>query len=68
MGLETESATVASIVTLLEPVLAAILAWILFGERLGALGFAGAGMLIAGLMLLSFGPRPTSDVREAPAD
>jgi DME family drug/metabolite transporter len=67
-GLKTESATVASIVTLLEPVLAAILAWILFGERLGALGFAGAALLIAGLMLLSFGPRATVDAREAPAD
>lgn len=55
-GLRTESATVASIVTLIEPVLAAVLAWMLFDERLGALGLAGAGMLIAGLLLLSFSP------------
>jgi drug/metabolite transporter (DMT)-like permease len=53
---------------LLEPVLAAILAWILFGERLGALGLAGAGLLIAGLVLLSFGPRTMANAREAPAD
>lgn len=57
-GLRTESATVASIVTLLEPMLAAVLAWLLFDERLGPLGFVGAGMLIAGLMLLSLSPRP----------
>jgi DME family drug/metabolite transporter len=57
-GLRTESATVASIVTLLEPVLAAVLAWAIFDERLGALGVVGAGLLIAGLMVLTFAPRP----------
>ena len=59
-GLQTESATVASIVTLLEPVLAAFLAWVLFDERLGLLGILGAGMLIAGLMLLTFTPQPAA--------
>ncbi len=59
-GLKTESATVASIVTLLEPVLAAGLAWMLFDERLGWLGMAGAGLLIAGLLLLSFSPASNS--------
>lgn len=59
-GLRTESATVASIVTLLEPVLAAILAWLIFAERLGALGAIGAAMLIAGLVMLSFAPRPAA--------
>jgi drug/metabolite transporter, DME family len=59
-GLRTESATVASIVTLLEPVLAAVLAWAIFDEQLGALGVAGAGLLIAGLMVLTFAPRPGS--------
>ena len=57
-GLQTESATVASIVTLLEPVLAAALAWVLFDERLGLFGLVGAGMLIAGLVLLSVSPQP----------
>lgn len=59
-GLQTESATVASIVTLLEPVLAAVLAWVLFDERLGVAGIAGAGILIAGLLLLSVSPSATS--------
>lgn len=67
-GLRTESATVASIVTLLEPVLAAILAWLLFDERLGLFGFVGAGMLIAGLMLLSLSPQPTSMRAEGRAE
>jgi DME family drug/metabolite transporter len=66
-GLKTESATVASIVTLLEPVLAAILAWLLFDERLGSLGFVGAGMLIAGLMLLSVSPQLSAVRTEARA-
>jgi DME family drug/metabolite transporter len=67
-GLQTESATVATIVTLLEPVLAAILAWILFDERLGALGMAGAGLLIAGLLLLSFSPSTAEHSTRGPHD
>jgi DME family drug/metabolite transporter len=56
-GLQTESATVASIVTLLEPMLAAVLAWIMFDERLGLTGVLGAGMLIGALSVLTFGDR-----------
>ena len=67
-GLKTESATVASIVTLLEPVLAAFLAWMIFDERLGLLGILGALLLIAGLMLLSFSPRPATINAEGRAD
>jgi DME family drug/metabolite transporter len=67
-GLKTESATVASIVTLLEPVLAALLAWMIFDERLGLLGLLGALLLIAGLMLLSFSPRPATINAEGRAD
>lgn len=57
-GLQSESATVASIVTLLEPVVAAMLAWLIFDERLGALGLIGAGLLIAGLMVLTLASQP----------
>jgi DME family drug/metabolite transporter len=60
-GLQTETATVASIVTLIEPVLAAFLAWMLFDERLGPIGIAGAAMLIAGLALLAITPGRESD-------
>jgi len=67
-GLKTESATVASIVTLLEPVLAAFLAWILFEERLGLFGIMGALLLIAGLVLLTFSPQPATISAESMAD
>ena len=59
-GLQTESATVASITSLLEPVVAAMLAWVVFGERLGWIGFAGAGLLLGGLVLLTISPPRTS--------
>jgi DME family drug/metabolite transporter len=61
-GLQTEGATVASIITLVEPVVTAILAWIMFDERLGLVGLLGAGMLIGALSVLTFGAgsRPSS--------
>ncbi len=52
-GLRDVTATMASIVTLLEPLIAALLAWWFFGERLGPLGFAGGALLIAAIALLS---------------
>lgn len=51
-GLRSIPATVASIFALIEPLTAAILAWILFGERLSPLGFVGAGLLIAAMLTL----------------
>ena len=52
-GLETETATTASVATLLEPLVAAFLAWLLFDERLRALSWGGAGLLVAALVLLT---------------
>ena len=52
-GLRTVSATTASIVSMLDPLVAAGLAWVLFGERLAALGLAGAILLILSVTLLS---------------
>ncbi len=46
------SATVASIVTLLEPLISTVLAWAIFGERLGASGIIGASLLLGAIMLL----------------
>jgi drug/metabolite transporter, DME family len=54
-GMRQTTATAASIVTLLEPLTAAGLAWLLFGERLGPLGLAGAALLLAAVALLSTG-------------
>lgn len=52
-GLRTISATAASIVGMLDPLVAAVLAWKLFGETLAATGIAGAGLLILSILLLS---------------
>ena len=52
-GLETETATTASVATLLEPLVAAFLAWLLFDERLRAVSWGGAGLLVGALLLLT---------------
>lgn len=46
-------ATVATIVTLIEPLTATVLAWLIFNEQLSPSALAGAGLL-AGAMLLLF--------------
>jgi DME family drug/metabolite transporter len=55
VGMRSTSATAASIATLIEPVTAAGLAWILFGERLGPLALAGALLLLGAVVLLATG-------------
>lgn len=52
-GLRSVSATTAAIVTLLEPTVAAVLAWILFGETLASTGVIGAVLLLVSIVLLS---------------
>jgi DME family drug/metabolite transporter len=52
-GLHSVPATAASIVSMLDPLVAALLAWALFGETLAAAGFAGAVLLIGSIFLLS---------------
>lgn len=54
-GMRSTPATVASILTLLEPLTATILAAMLFGERLGALGLLGAALLLLAMILLATG-------------
>ena len=53
VGIRSTSATITSIVTLCEPLTSALLAWIFFGERLGALGLVGALLLLSALLLLA---------------
>jgi len=60
-GMRTTPATVSSILTLMEPLTATVLAWILFGERLGPLGFVGAVLLLGALLLLAIRGKPVSD-------
>jgi DME family drug/metabolite transporter len=56
-GMRVTSATVASIATLVEPLTATVLAMWLFGERLGPLGWLGALLLIAAMLVLYSGSR-----------
>ena len=51
-GLAGVSAAAAGIVSLLEPLTATLLGVALFGERLGALGIAGAALLLGAVILL----------------
>jgi DME family drug/metabolite transporter len=52
VGLRDVPASVAGIATLLEPLTATVLGVALFGERLGAAGVVGAGLLLTAFALL----------------
>jgi len=54
IGIRSLTATVASIITLVEPLTAAILAWIVFREQLSLLGLFGAVLLLASMGLILF--------------
>jgi DME family drug/metabolite transporter len=56
VGMRSLSATVVSMVTLFEPLTAAILAWILFGEELSPLGLFGAVLLLGAMALILLVP------------
>ncbi len=52
-GLKRTSATAASVVATLEPVVAAGVAWIWWGERFTLLGYLGALLILAGVVWVS---------------
>ena len=52
LGMRDTSAMASSIVILVEPLTAAILAAIFFDERLGPIALLGAALLVAGMVLL----------------
>jgi drug/metabolite transporter, DME family len=54
-GLRTVRPAVASILVLLEPLTATVLAGLIFGERLGVVGLIGGGMLLAAILILYAG-------------
>lgn len=62
LGLRHLRATVAAIIATIEPVVAAVLAGVLLGERLSAAQIAGAALIIAAVVLLQL------DSASAPAD
>lgn len=49
-------ASVASVLALMEPVVATVLAWVLLGERLGWIQVAGAAVLLGGAVLVQLNP------------
>jgi drug/metabolite transporter, DME family len=53
LGMRTTKATVATIVTLLEPLTAVILAFVLFREQLNATAIVGGVLLIVAIILLA---------------
>jgi drug/metabolite transporter, DME family len=59
----TRAATAATI----EPVAAAFLAWALWGESLGLTGYAGAALVVAGVLIIVGAPRPAAQAGPASA-
>lgn len=53
-GIRHVRASAAAILTMIEPLTAAILAWVLFGEQLAASGLAGAALLLAAIVVLYY--------------
>ncbi len=57
-GLMRLEATRASVVATLEPVLASLFAYLWWGERFSALGYLGAMLILAAVVLVVLGSRP----------
>lgn len=58
---QVTSPTHAAILFALEPVFAVLTSYLFFQERLGVRGFAGAALILAGILLVEFkGPAPTA--------
>ncbi|KTR07015.1 hypothetical protein NS330_15300 [Curtobacterium citreum] len=53
VGLRSVSASVATLLSLFEPVVAAVLAVLVVGEHLGMLGWVGIALVVGGLALLA---------------
>jgi DME family drug/metabolite transporter len=64
VGMCSTPATLTSILTFCEPLTAAILAWLLFGERLSLLGLLGAALLLGAMALLALA-QPAPGVAQA---
>jgi len=52
LGVNSIKASTASIITMLEPLVATLLAWLLFAERLGMLAMVGAVLLLTAIAVL----------------
>jgi drug/metabolite transporter, DME family len=58
-------ASTASILATVEPVVAAMLAWLLLGERLSALQLAGGGLVLGAVLTLASRGRPARSAERA---
>jgi DME family drug/metabolite transporter len=56
-GMRSLSATIASIVTMCEPLTATLLSWILFHEELGPFGLIGACCLLGAMLVILLAPQ-----------
>lgn len=64
VGLRSVSASVATLLSLFEPVVAAVLAVLVVGEHLGTAGWVGIALVVGGLALLALpGGRPAARER-----
>lgn len=59
-GLKRLEATRASVVATIEPVVAGFVAYIWWGEKFGWLGYVGAGLVLAGVVLMVMKPSSTA--------
>jgi DME family drug/metabolite transporter len=60
VGLRSVTASVATLLSLLEPVVAAVLAVLVVGEHLGLGGWTGIGLVVVGLSVLALPARRLS--------
>lgn len=66
-GLARVAASLATTLTLFEPVMAALLAVLVVGERLDPLGWTGVALVVLCLLWLTWPVRPGVAMRKAPA-
>lgn len=59
-------AAFSSVTLLVQPIGAALLAWLFFGERMGPLEAAGATVIILGILLARAGSRPVPSAERVP--
>ncbi|MHB1223212.1 MAG: DMT family transporter [Gemmatimonadaceae bacterium] len=66
IGLRRLEATRAAVIATIEPVVAAAVAYAAFGERLAPLGYLGAAIVLAGVIIEARGDRPVDVAPVAP--
>ncbi len=67
-GLKRLEATRAAVVATLEPVIAALLAWLMWDERFGPLGYLGSAAILAGVLVTMRPARTTPGTGQENAD